>query len=309
MSFSRSALALLLGTCLALGAPEPASAASGPSARRQAKGWYKTGRAHMKAKRYAEASEAFETAFGLDPAPPLLWNLARALELGRKLDAAKKRYVDLLGMDRLKHRLRKQVLLRIKALDARMEAEAAAKPKLPPDDPKITTGPVDPGLGKPETPRDPKTPIEAVKPEGPPKTALKGPLTGIDVRKESGADGLSGMRVAGWATLGTGVALGATAAILHVLAEGKRSEVTDPSGRNALGAVTSVTQARAAQLEDEANTFDSVALGAAIAGGAALITGLVLLLLPDGSEQASVPAVSVGAGPGKSLWLQGGVSF
>lgn len=109
----------------------------------------------------------------------------------------------------------------------------------------------------------------------------------------------SAMAIIGYSSLGLGVAASVTGLVLHLEAESKRNEVLDPTQRNKIGWITSVNQKEAQILEDDANTFDTVAAISISAGAALIVTGTVLLVLryTNDSPEAPVSEVSFSADP------------
>jgi len=86
-----------------------------------------------------------------------------------------------------------------------------------------------------------------------------------------------------WTSIGLGGALITTGIVMTVLASSERSAVTDAS-TDANGNITGLTQADAVDKQDTANTFDTVGVITLSVGGAAVITGVVMLLLDDSGE-------------------------
>lgn len=91
----------------------------------------------------------------------------------------------------------------------------------------------------------------------------------------------------GWAAVGTGVALIGGGVGLHFVAESKRDAIGGDNGETA-----SVTYAEAQDIEQRANTFDTVGLSMGIAGG--VIGGFgAYLIASGGSTEKETTRVSI----------------
>jgi tetratricopeptide (TPR) repeat protein len=98
-----------------------------------------------------------------------------------------------------------------------------------------------------------------------------------------------------------------TGTALHLVARGKRQQVRDDLGDDDIA--SELTFDRASELESQANTFDTIALGAVIAGGIAAATGTYFLLRNEAPETQTAttgpaPSVFVGQG-GLGITLRG----
>ena len=91
----------LLGICLVAALAGPAPAQSGPatSPRAEAIELFKQSRAAYRQGKFREAAGLLRKAYVLDPAPTLLYNLARALESDGDFEGAVKAYRDYLAAD------------------------------------------------------------------------------------------------------------------------------------------------------------------------------------------------------------------
>ena len=94
-----------------------------------------------------------------------------------------------------------------------------------------------------------------------------------------------GPPVAAYALFATSFALAGTSIAFHISARSNRQEIQDAVGSDDV--VNGLTYPEAQDLEAQANTFDTVAVGTLAASGVALGTGLVLLLTRDTGEQTS----------------------
>jgi len=127
--------------------------------------------------------------------------------------------------------------------------------------------------------------------------ALTVPKHGDDV-DESGSSTL------GWVSVGVGVALVGTGVALHFVAEGTRGEVDEASAHDNQGyRVVELTQAEAEEKMASANTLDAVGWTAIGLGGAAIVTGALVLLLDEGSAESDVSAAWWGEG-GAVVWTR-----
>ena len=88
----------------------------------------------------------------------------------------------------------------------------------------------------------------------------------------------------GWVTLGAGVALGTTCALLHVAAEARRDEVRTARDDADNGVILTMSLTEAEGHTSAANTLDTWALVAGLAGGAAVVSGLILVLTAGGDN-------------------------
>lgn len=104
---------------------------------------------------------------------------------------------------------------------------------------------------------------------------------------------LSAGKIAGWTSVGVGSALVLTGAALHIVAATQRAQISDPD-RDDNGFVSSVTRAQAFDLKQTSDDLDTAGVVTLSIGSAALVTGLVLVLLNDPDEapaEDNTPAV------------------
>ncbi|OIP39329.1 MAG: hypothetical protein AUK47_10235 [Deltaproteobacteria bacterium CG2_30_63_29] len=85
----------------------------------------------------------------------------------------------------------------------------------------------------------------------------------------------------GWLAFGSGVVLLGTGVGLQLAALSMEADVTDPKRVDSDGNITSLTQAQAEHLLSRAEGVSVLGIGTMAVGGAALVTGVVLCLLPD----------------------------
>ena len=105
----------------------------------------------------------------------------------------------------------------------------------------------------------------------------------------------------GWVTLGTGVAFVGGGLGLHFAAEAKRDDIRD----------FKVNQAQAVSVQEDANLFDTLGVVGMSVGSAAVVTGLLLVLLDDDEDAEPSPAppsVSWGV-TDQGMWLMLGGTF
>ena len=104
------------------------------------------------------------------------------------------------------------------------------------------------------------------------------------------------LRLPGWVTLGVGAAFLAGSLVLHLEAEANRDLVAKAKVGAVDGVATSMSQTRAMDLQSGANTLDNWAIVGLAAGGAAVVTGIILLVVdwPNDDEPIVMPAVGNG---------------
>jgi tetratricopeptide (TPR) repeat protein len=96
----------------------------------------------------------------------------------------------------------------------------------------------------------------------------------------------------GMSLIGAGVVLAGGGAGMHLVARSKRSDITDVPG----GETVPVTQREASDIEDSANTFDTIGLSMAITGGVLAATGTYLWLTAPDETRATVSVGPTGDG-------------
>lgn len=114
------------------------------------------------------------------------------------------------------------------------------------------------------------------------------------------ADESAGAPVWAWsATIGGGV-LVLVGGGLHLRARSLRTELFDESNYDAQGVHQSLTEQQARDQADRADALDTVAVGSAIAGGAALAVGIWgIVTTPD---EAAPESASMSIGPTRDGW-------
>jgi tetratricopeptide (TPR) repeat protein len=226
---------------------------------------FKQSRAAYREGRFREAAGLLRRAYALDPAPTLLYNLARALESDGDFEGAVRAYQDYLAADpnaedkaaiqRRIENLQTQIAER-QELERRLE-EARARP----------TGPA---AAPPAGPAGDPSPPGLVTPAPEARSAPVVP----------------------WVVAGLGVAGVATGAALGAMAQGKHRQAEDAP-----------VQADAVRLDEDARGLARGANIALIAGGALAAGGLVWGLIATLSGEpapAAEPTVALFVGPGSA---------
>lgn len=226
-----------------------------------ARNYYQLGKELYNRSDYEGALKQFHMAYKYSKKPGLLYNMARCHEFLGQLKEAIRYYEEYLQTD---PKNAATVNARINNLKRRMEHEKPTEAP-PPPPPKPTPEPV------PESVPEPV-------PEPKPQPIVQKPA---DVDKEPAATVVKTtdeparsrpLRWAGWITLGVGGASLVTSVVLGALAAGKASELEDA---NAEGREWSEVK----HLKDDGDTLAGGQILTAIVGGAAMITGAVLLYL------------------------------
>ncbi|GMV41520.1 MAG: hypothetical protein AMXMBFR64_32360 [Myxococcales bacterium] len=102
------------------------------------------------------------------------------------------------------------------------------------------------------------------------------------------------MRDWGWATIGAGGALIAGGATLVALGFADKGTVDDAE-RDGTGAIVGLSRAEALELEQSAEAKSAAGIALLVGGGAALATGVVLLLIGDEPQSVWVAPGAAGA--------------
>lgn len=303
--------------------------------------WYATGMAHMKAKRFAKAANAFEEAYKLDENPILLWNMGRAYEEAGELETAKARYETLVKQEGLPEKLLKRATGKVGAIKLKLE-EAKEKEELAKREAELAKQMEEKLTRELEKKQESERERErerlkeelrkefaaelekqrklyeaalakaraeakaagAEEAEKDKSMALIGPAKKTDEPKPA-----TPMNDAGIATLVVGAVLAGAGIGLAANASSLRSEVEDAkSDAAAHGGVTS-TMTRQDALANQSDADLQATLGyVGIAlGAASLVTGIVLLAVGDDEPPATTVSTDVARGGG--LVLRVGGSF
>jgi hypothetical protein len=244
----------LVALGLALG-PVPARAL-GPSVKSQVDELNARAIEKFQAKEYEQAVALFEEAYALQPEPNYLFNIGRIYEESGNLERSVEFYERFVKEPGVPLDARERGLERLRVLRAILE-ETAPKPE-PEPEPEVEP--------EPEPEPEPEAKPEP-EPEPEPEPAPTKPPA---------------LRIAGYAVLGTGGVLLATAGVLAGLASARANELVDQH-----------------TLERRNDTIESgraMALSADVlfgVGGAATVAGLVMVLVtvrrkPEASARASV---------------------
>ncbi len=288
--------ALVVGSC-GPATPPPLGADAPPGAVSRydiAKRLYREGN-------FAGAAAEFKAALAMHPVPKLAYNLARSAERANQLEAAVAAYTHYLKLapgasDR------KQVLTLIPILQERLREShpEVALISTPPgaqifvdgakeslETPTPTTIRLKPGahtvrfLVEGHHPLDRTIQVVADTPG-----ALEGQLVRVAAEAVPvEPTGPSALHIAGWAAVGVGVVAAGVGAYAHA----ETFSLGDSADTEDLG--------NHAKQEDDFESAQVLMGVGYAAGGVLLVTGVVLLLLPDGSSP-SVAAVPGGAGLG-----------
>jgi len=316
---------VLVGTVLwALGAAR-ALAASPPPARTvaaQAQALVDEGVRAFKADRFAEALDRFQRAYEATGDPKVLYLVARAQEELGDLAAALRSYrafaqadVPADARDRAQRAARKierllgrgRLVIQVEPFGARISVDgepAGIAPLKPLDLPagmhevrveapgfEAQTHRVQiPGHGEASLAlslrRLPPDPASSEGPTAPPAPPAA-----------------SSWRPWAWTALGVGAALGLGGAATWAWGDGDHRSIAEAPGYDTPGAVVQMDYARAVALRDRGDTKKLAGQVLVGVGSAALVTGVVLLLLDEGGADADAaggaePRLTVGAAPG-----------
>ena len=220
--------------------------------------WVAAGSEAHQAGRLEECISAFQSAYGLQAEPELLFNVGAC-------QFKAERHVEALGT--LNRYLgtqpdeagRKDAETLLTRIQTKLAAMLAAKP----------------------------APAAAPEPSAP---------TAGDLQSGSGATPSSnGLRIAGWVTLAGGGLVMGTGLALQLLALSDQAAVEGAGVDQSTGHVTGLTQAEANDRAEAAEMKSAAGLGLLVTGGVSLVVGVILLSLDV--EQTDEP-VSLGVTPG-----------
>lgn len=230
---------------------------------------YQQGNTALTEKRFDEAAKHFEEAYRLDPNTTLLWNVARAYEKGQQWNKAAAKFRAFLATPKLSTRDKFDGQKHLALVESAIAKEKAALDKA--------------------------AAVQAAADQA--KAAEARRLAALNLKQSKSDDSDDTLAIVGWVNVGVGiVALGAGAGLLFA-ADAARSDVLEPNGMTAAGIITSVTQAEAKQIEEDANALSTGAVAALVVGGLAVSAGLALLLNDmlggDDNEGTVTPMVGV----------------
>jgi tetratricopeptide (TPR) repeat protein len=268
-----------IGLVVAGLAAAPAARAVTPEA--EAAGLRDEGNAAFEAGHYTQATELFLKAYQVFPNGWLLYNAARAQHKAGALQDAIDSYRLFISSPESDAEYRERASQYI------IEIQQTLSPPQPePDPPPIST----PGTGQPQ--RDLRVKPSADKPV----THSGASDLEVTVSRTPPPD-RKVQRVAGWTMAVLGAGLGATSLLLHLDARSTRDDIRASTGGGGVVDASVLTQRAAmaaAREADRRETWSAVSLGL---GGAALITGVVLIIRGKdrGPAQAEVAPVPGGA--------------
>ncbi len=332
--FVRAPLALALAGLVGAAPPllPTAARAASTAAATSAQEWYKVGVVHYEAKRYERAALAFDEAYALDPDPMLLWNAGRAWQLAGRPELAKARFTALLA------RAEAEAALRAKAAEALSQAEAAlearrlaeleaqraaalkAQSEQRAEDERLRREEEEAKLAAAEARlreqlrEEMRAELERAMAERKPERSAPServvfvqlPAAGEALFGRASRPASSASTGFGWAAVTLGVVAAGAGGGLMWWADSLREDVRSADVSES-GLVTSLTQAEAVERERDANTFATLGIAGLAAGGAALLTGVILLATAGDDDE---PATTLGVAPlGGGAVVTSGWSF
>lgn len=251
---------------------------------------------------YERSADLLAKAYALNPEPKLLWNRARSLQLAEKWEEALATYRDYLKLASTPEE-KKETETRIAEVKVAFKRgwltvrSDAPNAQVIVDD--VTTAPapienwlldagkhsivvVAEGVGRSQ---------HVVTVSAGEETVLDVSLTPSPtvVAAAEGGDGEMGeLAIWGWSILGAGAALAIGGGVMLALGHADADEVNDAETDNN-GVVVGVSQPDAFDLEESARWKSQAGVGLLAAGGAAVVTGAVLLLVDAASEDGEAP--------------------
>ncbi len=281
-----------------------------PSDAQRAEEWYQVAMAHMKGERYLKAAKAFERAHELDADPVLLWNIGRAYEKAGELDKAKSFYTEFLKSEGIpgelrvkankriveisvaleKARLEREQAVREAKLKAEMEAKLQAERERAARERAAAEARAQAELAKEmaarrqakrEAAQEARRKAEAERAQAEAKRKAAAQAAEAARLRALTEHESHALTTTGWILLGAGVALAGAGGGLLGHAASLRGDVRDAkaSGEPATG----MTRVQALANQDDADLQGTLGVVGLAVGGAALTTGVVLLLVGDGA--------------------------
>jgi tetratricopeptide (TPR) repeat protein len=266
---------------------------------------YEDARVAYDAGQFADAAKLLQKAYDIEPDPALLWNMGRSYEKAELLEEAIAAYAKFAkdaptpeerqdGAARLlevKARFGKGWLtVRTDTPGARVQVDIEeevdppiVRKLLPAGEHWVTV--TAPGMAASRTRvglqpgEEAEINVKLVGVSQPLAVMTPQPVSTLSSSSTSNAT----MRTWGWVSIGVGAAFAAGGATLMALGFADKAEVEDARA-NAEGAVVGVTRAQALDLSDSAELKSGVGIGLLAAGGAGLITGIVLLVVGDEAD-------------------------
>lgn len=305
-------LALLLVSAPAA-AQQPAASADAP-AQESFDTVYRRALEAYKAERFLEAADLLERAYALRPDPKLMWNIGRSLEAAsefeRAIDAYERYLTDAPDAEERQSAMERLVACKVAfgkgwltvnadAPGARVSVDGGASTPAPLVRALLPVGSHE-VLIQAEGRKEARATVTIV-PGEPVQLTMELPaLAAVKVEEPVVVtppvvtDAPTPMRDWGWATVGAGGALLAGGATLVALGFADKAKVGDAE-RDGTGAIVGMTRREALDLEQSAETKSGAGIGLLVGGGAAVATGVVLLLIGDEPQSVWVAPSGTGA--------------
>jgi hypothetical protein len=279
-------VALLLVS--AAGAPSARAAELSPQQKAEMRTLYDKATRAYDVGKYQEAIEDYQKAYEIGGDPPMLYNIAQAYRLNNQPTEAVrfyKRYLQRAPNARNREDVERKIAEQEKAIEEQRKLQPPPPPVTPvPAPPPAATVPV----GPPSPP--PEAPPPATSPEATVVTPAAPPEEPSQVRT-----------IVGWSMVGVGIAAGAVGLIEGKIAKDKADQLTSESRMN--GAVMFNPE-----VEQQGKNANIAAIVLGVAGGAAVIGGILVLVTGGSSEgPAAEPTPVATARATVSPWLGGGI--
>lgn len=242
--------------------------------------------------KYAEAIEEYQKAYEIGGDPPMLYNIAQSYRLNDQPGEAVRfyrRYLQRAPQARNREDVERKIAELERSIEERRKAQAAVTPPPPPPvpTPSTTTPSTGPVVGPP-------SPVVTPPPAPETGNGTVGELTQTAQPPEEHIS--STRKIVGWSVIGAGVLAGGFAGVFGMIAKGKADDVTKASMN--MGVFNPDDQT-------DGKNASRMAVGLGIAGGAAVVTGVIILLTgessSDGAAEAPVSTARV------TPWLSPGV--
>lgn len=309
----------------AIVAPTEAEAASKDDEQR-AEEWITMGLAAFKAKRFSAAALAFQEAHRLDPQPMLVWNIARSFEEAKAWSDAKTWFETFLTGQKPGEKA-EEAKRRIATIDAELAAEAKRLEARKLEEARNTGLASQRAKEREEAAKaaaqkkvseqrqleqersELQKKIDEMKALAAQNKALGDKLQKEEAarRKQAAIDSRSlglltmpqapltpppspptSMSTGGWVSLTLGAVLGGVGAFLFVNGEGIRDDWRTAVANASNGVVTEMTRSESLAAQDDANLQQTLGVVGLSVGGAALITGIILLAVGDPEPETTL---------------------
>lgn len=288
--------------------PVGVAQAQSPEASRAFEVLYEQARSAYDRGDYATAAQLLQQAYELDPDPNLLWNIGRSHERAGELAEAILAYQDFIAKapaaeerSQAQQRLFKLkadfgqgwLTVRANVGDAMASIDDGPPQAMPLERKMLPVGEYWVEIRAPGRTSS-KTRVTLASGE---ETVIAAELprmgSGQDATIAMSGTGASGgptdLKTPGWVTFGIGVAVAATGGVLLGLAHADANEVNDASTVQVDGetVITGVSRSRAQDLSDSADVKSAAGVGLLAAGGASLLTGIILLSVDAANDTQS----------------------